>query len=70
MQGAEYAELSTEELEVIQELEDTLSHIKGRHISLVAFDLGEAESEEEEFDEASFVLPYDFDDDDDDYEDD
>lgn len=59
-----FAELSPEELEVIQELEQALSHIKGRHISLVAYDLGEAEAYdgdldegELEYDEASIVSP-------------
>lgn len=36
-----YAELTDEELEVLRELEATFSHIKGRQIALVAFDLGE-----------------------------
>lgn len=55
-----FAELTEEELEVIQELESTLSHIKGRTISLVAYDLGEdAEYEfaQEEYDTASVTDP-------------
>lgn len=36
-----YAELAHDELEAIQELEQALSHVKGRYISLVAFDLGD-----------------------------
>lgn len=41
--SANLAELMPEEIEVIQELEQALSHVKERHIVLIAFDMGEYE---------------------------
>lgn len=46
-----FAELTDEELAVIRELEQALSHIKDRQISLVAYDLGDVEAYEYDLDE-------------------